>query len=228
MDAGDQDESWLEAWLSPARLVTYLAAAGGDRRLALELYEWNTALSAAVLHDLAHLEVAVRNAYDAAWSARTSARPGHWTGEPGRYFPPVARRARNGVVVDANRTPRDQIASAVRAAGRGAPAGKVVAELSFGFWRYLSISARERDLWLPYLRHAFASGTSRKTIDGPMARLHLLRNRVAHHEPLLDADLEARYADVLAVLDRVDPRITAHVETYSAWTQITRQHPGSP
>ena len=43
MDAGGQDESWLEAWLSPVRLATYLAATGGDRRLALELYEWNTA-----------------------------------------------------------------------------------------------------------------------------------------------------------------------------------------
>lgn len=214
----------MEAWLPPARLATYLTAAGGDRPLALEFYEWNTAVSATVLHDLAHLEVAVRNAYDAAWIAGTSTRTEHWTGEPGRYFPPVARRARNGVVVDANRTPRDQIASAVRAAGRGAPAGKVVAELSF-FWRYLPISARERDLWLPYLRHAFVAGTSRKTIDVPMARLHLLRNRVAHHEPLLDADLEARYADVLAVLGRIDSRIAAHVETHSTWIETVSQRP---
>lgn len=209
MDEVGQVGSWLEAWLSPARLSTYLIAAGGDRALALDLYEWNTAVSAAVLHDLAHLEVAVRNAYAGAWVSRVPAGGRHWIGEPGRYFPPVARKARNGVVFDANRTPRDQIASAVRAAGRGAPTGKVVAELSFGFWRYLSISARERDLWLPYLRHAFIAGTSRKTIDLPMGRLHLLRNRVAHHEPLLAVDLEARYADVLVILSRVDPRIAA-------------------
>ena len=47
-----------------------MTAAAGDRTAALELYEWNASMSAAVLHDLAHLEVAIRNAYDAALVAK--------------------------------------------------------------------------------------------------------------------------------------------------------------
>ncbi len=33
-------------------------------------YEWNTAVAAAVLHDPAHVEVAIRNAYNDALVAR--------------------------------------------------------------------------------------------------------------------------------------------------------------
>lgn len=62
MKARSEVGPWLEAWLSPERPATYLTAAGGDRTLALELYEWNIAVAAAALHDLAHLEVALRNA----------------------------------------------------------------------------------------------------------------------------------------------------------------------
>jgi hypothetical protein len=60
------DGSWVEAWLSGPRFSRYMNAAGGHRDKALQLYEWNTTLTAAVLHDLAHVEVAIRNAYDAA------------------------------------------------------------------------------------------------------------------------------------------------------------------
>lgn len=46
-------DPWVEAWLSPARYGVYVAVAGGDRRLALELYEWNAVISAAFHRDLA-------------------------------------------------------------------------------------------------------------------------------------------------------------------------------
>jgi hypothetical protein len=59
---------WVEARLSAPRFEVYLAAASGDRARALALYEWNAQLSAALLHDLAHLEVGLRNAYDVALS----------------------------------------------------------------------------------------------------------------------------------------------------------------
>jgi hypothetical protein len=76
--------------------------------------------------------------------------------------------------------------------------GKVVAELMFGFWRYLSVSGREITLWRPYLHQGFVTGTSRSAVDDPMNRLHRLRNRVAQHELLLTQNLPARRGDVLA------------------------------
>lgn len=65
---------WVRKWLSAARWQPYLAYCDGDERRALALYEWNLRLVGAVLHDVAHVEVAIRNAYDQAFSA-------HWSGD---------------------------------------------------------------------------------------------------------------------------------------------------
>lgn len=182
-------------------------------------------MSSVILHDLAHLEVAMRNAYNDALVAH---QPGtlHWTEDVLRYFPVTMGTANDGTPVDLNQRPRDQIAYAMRAAGgSAAPRGKVVAELMFGFWRYLTTRAHERHLWLPYLHHGFVAGTNRRHIDNPMGRLHLLRNRVAHHEPLLSENLSGRRADVLALLDRVSPDLRDYVAGQSTWATIEAQRP---
>jgi hypothetical protein len=80
MTANQQPGPWIEAWLSPPRFGVYLAAASGDRQLALDIYERNAVVSATFHHDLAHLEVALRNAYDAAIVANTP--PVYRTGRP--------------------------------------------------------------------------------------------------------------------------------------------------
>lgn len=215
---------WVEQWLSAPRFQTYLTEVSGDRQQALDLYEWNTAMAAAILHDLAHVEVAVRNAYNDALVAR---QPGavHWTSDELRYFPVRWQTANNGRRYDENETPRDQIAYARRSAGRAALPGKVVAELMFSFWRYLSISAREVPLWRPYLHHGFLPGTSRVAVDAPMSRLHRLRNRVAHHEPLLRQNLSARRQDVADLLGRISPDLERYVVTQSSWAAVESQRP---
>jgi hypothetical protein len=216
--------AWVERWLSAPRFRTYLVEAGEDRGRALDLYEWNTAMAAAILHDLAHVEVAVRNAYDAAL-VRHQAGPLHWTQDEMRYFPVVWRTAKNGHRYDENVAPRDQVAHARSSVGHGAPSGKVVAELTFGFWRYLSVSGREITLWRPYLHRGFVTGTSRSAVDGPMSRLHRLRNRVAHHEPLLAQDLRARRDDVRALLRCISPELQAYVDGQSTWAVVEGQRP---
>ncbi|WP_216852939.1 hypothetical protein [Phytoactinopolyspora halotolerans] len=68
MAASNHPEAWIESSLSAPRFQKYLDAVGGDRAVALDLYDWNAEAAAAVVHDLAHLEVALRNAYDRALS----------------------------------------------------------------------------------------------------------------------------------------------------------------
>ena len=215
---------WVEQWLSAPRFQTYLVEAGGDRRRGLDLYEWNTAMAASILHDLAHVEVAVRNAYNAALQTDPSGLP-HWTEDSLRYFPVMWRTANNGRRYDENETPRDQLAAARRKVGAGAPSGKVVAELTFGFWRYLSVSAREVTLWRPYLHHGFVAGTSRPAVDDAMNRLHRLRNRVAHHEPLLTQNLAARRQDVLVLLGFISSDLQAYVSKESTWVDVEAHRP---
>lgn len=199
-------------WLSQPRFQTYLALAGGDRSVGLDLYEWNVAMSAAVLHDLAHLEVGLRNVYDRALGAVVVG-GGHWTATPHVFFAPLIRRAADGSTYDANDKPRQQIRAAVRAAGGPSAApGKVIADLTFGFWRYLSTRAHDAALWMPYLRHGFVAGTARRDVDDPAGRMNILRNRVAHHEPLLQTNLTARRADVVDFAGRISPDLSAHLK----------------
>jgi hypothetical protein len=216
--------AWVEQWLSPDRFARYLNVSGGDRDRALALYEWNAVVAAAVLHDLAHLEIGLRNAYD---RVLTQAAPTgqDWTDPAGPLFAPL-RRQRNGQSIDINLKSREHLGEARRQARAGAPHGKIVAELSFGFWRYLSSAAHEKSLWVPYLHRAFPRGTRRRQdIDQPLTALHRLRNRAAHHEHLLTEDLPARHAELLALAGRVSPELRAHLEQVSQLPDCLSRRP---
>lgn len=210
------DGPWVDIWLSPARLSRYLTATGGDRQRALALYEWNTQVSAALQRDLAHLEMALRNGYATALDAHWSG-PGHWTSATNVLFAPLWRTKKSGPV-DVNEKSRKALMRAVHdAGGSAAPPGKIIAQLMLGFWRYLSSSAHEKTLWVPYLHHAFPPGVDRaRDVDAPISRLHDLRNRVAHHEPLLQANLLARMADLLNVAGLLHAELKGHLSATTA------------
>jgi hypothetical protein len=216
---------WVEAWLSAPRFAVYLAVADHDRGRALALYEWNAQISAALLHDLAHIEVGLRNAYDRALSERWPGPP-HWTLAGETVFAPV-RRTRGRRRVDINERPRENLRQAIgNAGGPAARPGKVVAELMFGFWRYLSSAAHEKTLWVPALHRVFPRGTDRAAhVDGPVGRLHDLRNRVAHHEPLLTTDVAGRLADLLGLAARLEPELGRHLQATSTVPSLLAARP---
>lgn len=92
--------AWVERWLSAERLTPYLADCNGNVDRALELHEWNVHLGQALMRDISHFEVALRNAYDRvmneAWERC-------WLlddASPART--PVMRKSKRGTL-DANR-----------------------------------------------------------------------------------------------------------------------------
>jgi hypothetical protein len=219
-----------ERWLRAPRLERYLRAAGGDRARALRLYDWNARISSALLRNLAHFEVALRNAYDGALTAATPSGQGHWTLASVAVFPPLYRtkRTRGGSTqrTDINRKPREILdAAAAAAGGNSASPGKIIANLSFGFWRYLSSKAHEKSLWVPHLHAAFSPRTNRSDVDARIGRLHGLRNRVAHHEPLLSTNVLAGLDDLLWVAERLDPAIAQYISASSDIRALDRNRP---
>ncbi|MGH3608633.1 MAG: hypothetical protein ACRDRD_11185 [Pseudonocardiaceae bacterium] len=209
----------------------YLQIARQDRHLAVTLYEWNAAISSAFHHDLAHLEVGLRNAYDRALSRGVQPGGQHWVFQPLVFFPPQMKTAANGRPVDDNKKSRDQLEQAIRqatpargAASQAAP-GKVIAELSFGFWRYLTSRRQHQPLWAPYLHHAFVPGTARRVVDDHADKLHRLRNRVAHHEPLTSVDLSDRHNRVLALAALIDPSLAAYIASNSSCPRLLTARP---
>ncbi|WP_440901278.1 hypothetical protein [Actinosynnema sp.] len=221
---------WIEDWLSAPRFEVYLRAANRDRSLAVELYEWNARISAAFQHDLAHLEVGLRNAYDRA--LRRGVRPGerHWVFQSQRFFPPQLRTV-NGNPVDDNGKSREQVEHAIRQArSPRAPAApvdpdKVIAELSFGFWRYLTSRRQHQPLWVPHLHRAFVPGTARPSVDQHVEKLHHLRNRVAHHESLTNLDLPDRHDRVLALAGLINPALRTYIADNSACPDLLATRP---
>lgn len=227
--AAPPDGPWADAWLSPGRLGRYVAQTAGDRPRALALYEWNTQLGCALQHDLGHLEVALRNAYDAAAVVHWPG-PGHWLADDAdRLFAPLLRTRKSGGVkrqVDTNWRQREIVAKAVREAGgpRATP-GKVVAQLSLGFWRYLTSSAHEKTLWVPMLHHAYPPGTRRADVDDRIGRLHDVRNRIAHHEHLLDRNVAALHDDLLHIARQLLPELEQYLNATSTVRTLLQRRP---
>jgi hypothetical protein len=181
-------------------------ATGDDLDRAVELYLWNAGVAGALWEVLGHVEVVLRNVLHDALTARHQR-----LGRTGQWYDDLTR--------ELSQHARDDISRAKQRLQRaGAPLlpGKIVAELSFGFWRFLLARRYTASLW-PALRPAFEylPGSDRRLLEAPVARLHVLRNRVAHHEPLLAEPLGDRYTDLLDVVGFVRPQLRDWLDTHN-------------
>ncbi|WP_197277916.1 MULTISPECIES: Abi family protein [Arthrobacter] len=225
------NDAWIENWLSAGRFSTYLEAAGGSRKRALDLYEWNAKLSAAFLHDLSHLEVGLRNACDRQLAAAVLPGDAHWT-DPATLltlFPSVMRRNRQtGRLHDVNKIPRNNVERARTSAATkpGAPPlpGKTVAEIMFGFWTYLLADSHEKTIWVPYLHKAFPHGTDRNRVNDSLASLRGFRNRVAHHENILNGS-ESERRRIVYLVRLLSTEALTHLQTNSDVASILQNRP---
>lgn len=183
----------LEERLSAERLGSYRRAVGGALTEALRLYRWNMAISAAFYENLGVLEVVLRNAVDHELTTWHHARhgSGKWWDDPAGVLEPARH---DDVAVARGRVHRNPVTH-----------GRVLAELNFGFWRFLLASRYENTLWTPALRHAFPNlkPARRSLVGDRVERLNRFRNRVAHHEPVHHLPLFDRHEDMLFVLDAI-------------------------
>jgi hypothetical protein len=186
--------------LSPARLSRYVAS---TRTLheAIELYEWNTQVAAAIFELIQHAEVVLRNALSKELAALRIV-DGDLTGSwfwfdtdvwftP--WWQPEMLRQLKKVHGSLARTKRPISAS------------RIVAEMSFGFWRYLLTSHYESSLWTPALRRAFPRGLARESVHDLVEHINVLRNRIAHHEAVFSRNLCADLLRIEQLLDWLSP-----------------------
>jgi hypothetical protein len=215
---------WIPDWLSAPRLDRYLNECGGDLDQAFRLYAWNAKVASAFLRDLSDMEILVRNAFDRSvqdhWSGS-----GHWLLDPGSPVL-VVKWKEDGS--DTNHIAREMISKAIgKAGGLGvATPGKIVAELMFGFWASLATKAREHDLWTPYVSRAFVSPRpERKEVNARLQALNDLRNRVAHHEALINRDLAALHTKILEICGWISPDVRAHIEAETTVPTLLGERP---
>lgn len=225
--------------LHVSRMSTYVAAAGGDPKLALDLYLWNTRISAAVFETLSITEVIFRNAVDTAlraWNPTRGHYPAEWTTQAAAPLNSLTSnalgRARNNAVKE--RAKRDP--SHPR---KNAPIthDDVMAQLTFGVYAKLMPSLDSTDptynrrmtLWNESLQTAFPGRPSDdyRAHAGRVERLHALRNRVAHAEPLLDVNFRSRVRDMSRLVDSINPQLTGWLSGNTRVHDVLRERPGN-
>lgn len=185
--------------ITQARMSTYdTATAPGDQRIrrALKLYVWNAEVASAFLVPLHLCEVAIRNAVADAIAAQYGPR---WPWTPGfQHSLPSPTRGYN---------PRADLANARR---NTSSTGKVIPEVKFAFWQKMLTSRYDKAIWdhqlatvLPGADASIGVPALRTRVYDDLDRIRILRNRIAHHEPIITRNLSA---DLAAITDLVTLR----------------------
>lgn len=188
----------LESALSIDRLRRFLVASGGDRSRALELYRLNLRASAEFVPGLHLWEVSLRNRLDAILTERYGL---DWL---------IAIAGRDREFTSQHRRAVEKTVRSMQMRYGPIPLihGDVIAEMSAGFWvGFLSRSYSRRlgfsdspDRVFPF-QPMPEIGIVHKMAD----EMRILRNRIAHHEPIIWLDLESRFADLRQMLGAMSP-----------------------
>ena len=177
----------LKASLSEPRFATYLTKASGDETFAFALYLYNSRLAKSFLFPLSVAEVTLRNAVDgvllqmfgAAWHQNANFRDNVLTLESLAALEKSIERARSN------------------------ERGKVIAELTFDFWSNL-FRSEYADMWRTKANIAFpglSHGEGRHEIQVLVREINRLRNRVAHHEPILDINVPELHSKIIKLVE---------------------------
>ena len=207
----------LERCLSVDRLSPYVRRTGGDLALAAQLYRWNSQVSAALFEVISTAEVGLRNVLDAALTRHIVGK-GDWIFNPEldalKFNDGTKRKLQNA---------RDHLDSTANAVTHS----RLVAELHFGFWLYLLAKNYEATLWTPALRYAFPGLTPARRSDVYRAcsELRVIRNRIAHHEPLINRDVMDDYERVVTLIGWFSPELKEWVLQDSRVTELLALRP---
>lgn len=241
---GMQPESSLRQMVGHARYQPYLDAVDADAALAVDLYLWGSELAGAWHSHLSFIEVAVRNSIDCqlkAWNAtqrrkETTLTP-EWTGKDNtgatlyRLIGKGIDKAREQAELDAKR--RDPVHPRHAAAPTH---DDIVAQLTFGTWARLlrlpnkgSPTPQQKELWQQSLKHAFPHASQDNTglheVGSHLEALRSLRNRVAHHDNLLQVNTLARLNSSLALLASIDRGYPDLAMARNSLRRLTREDP---
>jgi hypothetical protein len=187
----------FEQVLSAERFAKYKIWAGGDPRQAMELYNLNCSLAESLYPSLQMLEIVLRNRiHTVASRADVGDVSQHWYDRPefglGTRQAEQLAKAKQDIIED----------------GKTIEASRLVAGLTFGYWTAF-FGPDYESLWQTHLnkvaRRDNGKGLRRKDFAAPLKKLRMLRNRIAHHEPVLAWDLRKHHAAVVELTGWLSP-----------------------
>lgn len=169
------DRESIDRIISKDRLSPYLKHHKNDLDDAVSHYKANVQISEAFYPYLSVLEIGLKNSINSQLSRRF--RSEYWFDSS--EFIKLASRFQIDRISEAK--------SSILREKKEITAGRVVSELSFGFWTSLLDSRFERTLWKS-IRHSFSNCPKeirkRKTMSTKFNAVRKLRNRIFHHESI--------------------------------------------
>ncbi|MCW2308952.1 Abi family protein [Rhodobium gokarnense] len=198
----------LEEALSTERFSRYLAWSDGDRARAIELYTLNTKLSEALYVPLQMLEVALRNRIHTVMSEAFHER---WFQDDGCLLGDRQPEQLQKALTD------------IAEQGKEGTSGQIVAELTFGFWTGM-LGANYEQLWQQNLhkiaRKPDGKGLRRKDLSGPLTPIRVIRNRTAHHEPIIAWNLPKHYSNIVEITGWLSPPAAAWCSEHCRFDEV--------
>jgi hypothetical protein len=170
-----------------------------------------------VLYGLLHgLEVTVRNAEH--YALTSSYGTALWYDSPPALLP-LSPYWRDKI----NEAKRNRTLISPQGAVIVPSSGKVIAELTFGFWVDLLKSANHRSLWVGRkLNAAFPNARRhRSLVHERLKAIQLLRNRISHHEPVLTSGNVLYTGDGVIALSEVLECIEWVCAETAAWIKTS-------
>ena len=205
----------LQASLSLPRLEAYRPTAQGTDLDMVVNYFWNIDLAEALVYCLHAAELALRNSLNDTLTAYFG--NAMWFYEPGFL--------QSG-----------QLMEFAKALGKVARkphplGGRLVAELTFGFWTAI-ISSPYDDFWkangyyLFYQAFPHAKGISRKDVCAQFIEIKNLRNRIAHYEAIWYLpNLGARHSEIHQTIQWISPTLGKAILAVDSFrTILTGRH----
>lgn len=208
----------IELGLSSERLGSYAVGQGGsppDLSATLARYLLNMALCESLYSPLQLCEIALRNSIHSHLSALMARFD--WYDDPRFILTPWAA----GEVAKAK--------FKILKTRKPMTAGRVVAELQFGFW--ISLFEAHYEQKTPFLPGAFKavfpllpkSLHKRKERKGDLDKIRQLRNRVFHHERIVHwTDLDAQHRLVLDVISWLSPEVRQVADALDRFSSIRK------
>ncbi|MDY6056058.1 hypothetical protein [Micrococcus sp.] len=164
---------------------------------------------------IAHFEVLLRHRIDQALQAHTRESR---TGIPWFF--------QSSALPESAREPLQRQVARLESEGR-LDRDQVVAGMTFGFWKSLFSSD---DLWREALHQVFPnrSGLQRKDVTARLESIRKFRNRVAHHDSLLNVDIPHEVRSLLELTRSMDEDYAAWIEANSSWADLYSESPHQP
>ena len=222
------DLAALAVMLSPPRLSN-LEQLSGSTATAIELHQETLRLGSALMTVIGTLEIALRNHvcenlagyFGQPWWMTNPPHPFQWREMEKKKIAQALDNARRSEYAKLTQSEKAHLDTLAFPNGRPSgmlhrnkvkarrdhiqvSEGKVVAEITFHFWKRIYSPDYDHSLWRTTLKKTFPNRKlKRAEIADKLEHVYQARNRLAHHEPVL----HRRFDDTVAAIQFISERL---------------------